>query len=172
MHFQDIAYRAHNPQWAWEPTSGAGAARHGGRFNPVGVEALYLSLGPITAIREVSQLGKPLQPLTLCAYEIDSRPVFDSRDATACKRQGIDPADLGQPDWRYRMLNGETPRSQILAEQLQQAGFTGLIVRSYAARASQAEMNLVLFRWDTPESRVRVIDDDHRLPRDRSSWEV
>ena len=37
-------FRAHTPQWASRPTSGAGAAAKGGRFNREGIEALYLSL--------------------------------------------------------------------------------------------------------------------------------
>jgi RES domain-containing protein len=45
-------FRALTPQWASRPTSGAGAATRGGRFNREGVEALYLSLDEVTALRE------------------------------------------------------------------------------------------------------------------------
>ncbi len=38
------AYRMHTPRWATAPTSGAGAAAHGGRANRPGVSALYLAL--------------------------------------------------------------------------------------------------------------------------------
>jgi RES domain-containing protein len=38
-----LVYRAHNPRWAFEPTSGEGARMHGGRFNPKGRAALYTS---------------------------------------------------------------------------------------------------------------------------------
>ena len=44
-------YRAHTPRWADRPMSGAGAALKGGRFNREGVEALYLSLEELTALR-------------------------------------------------------------------------------------------------------------------------
>lgn len=37
-------FRALAPQWASRPTSGAGAAANGGRFNHEGIEALYFSL--------------------------------------------------------------------------------------------------------------------------------
>ncbi len=45
-------FRAQSPQWPSRPTSGAGAATRGGRFNREGVEALYLSLDEVTALRE------------------------------------------------------------------------------------------------------------------------
>nr|WP_245682169.1 RES domain-containing protein [Halomonas gudaonensis] len=34
----------HVPRWAYAPTSGAGAAEHGGRLNRPGLPALYLAL--------------------------------------------------------------------------------------------------------------------------------
>jgi len=46
------AYRMHTPRWATAPTSGAGAAAHGGRANRPGTQALFLALEPETAVRE------------------------------------------------------------------------------------------------------------------------
>lgn len=46
------AYRMHKPVWATMPISGAGAGKHGGRVNRLGVSALYLSLDAPTAIVE------------------------------------------------------------------------------------------------------------------------
>ena len=42
------AYRMHTPRWATAPTSGAGAAAHGGRANRPGTPALYIALEPET----------------------------------------------------------------------------------------------------------------------------
>ena len=50
-----IFYRYLTPKWAFVPLSGAGAASEGGRFNRAGVEALYLSLPPQTALEEYRQ---------------------------------------------------------------------------------------------------------------------
>ena len=50
--FEGRLYRALNPVWAAQPFSGEGARSHGGRFNPLGVPALYCSLSPVTAMRE------------------------------------------------------------------------------------------------------------------------
>lgn len=49
------AYRMHLPRWAVAPTSGAGAAKHGGRVNWPGVAALYLALDIDTAVKEYQQ---------------------------------------------------------------------------------------------------------------------
>ncbi|TJV36829.1 MAG: hypothetical protein E5Y18_13750, partial [Mesorhizobium sp.] len=42
MRFVGTCYRAHDPRWAFKPTSGDGASSRGARFNPKGVPALYL----------------------------------------------------------------------------------------------------------------------------------
>src|SRR5208283_3004562 len=65
VRLQGLVYRAHNPRWAFSPTSGEGAARHGGRFNPVGVPALYMSRRMETAWLEAQQgFAFKAQPLT------------------------------------------------------------------------------------------------------------
>lgn len=46
------AYRMHVPKWSVAPTSGAGAGRHGGRANRIGLNALYLALDVNTAVLE------------------------------------------------------------------------------------------------------------------------
>ena len=42
--FKDTVYRAHHPMWAFDPLSGKGAKRYGGRFNRPETLALYTSL--------------------------------------------------------------------------------------------------------------------------------
>ena len=59
-------FRAHTPQWASRPTSGAGAAAKGGRFNREGIEALYLSLEELTALREYQQTS----PLPVALHDV------------------------------------------------------------------------------------------------------
>lgn len=60
-------YRYLTPKWAYLPLSGAGAARGGGRFNRPGVEALYISVGPDTALAEYKQGSGLPNPATLAA---------------------------------------------------------------------------------------------------------
>lgn len=60
-------FRGHTPVWASRPTSGAGAAAKGGRFNREGAQALYLSLDEMTALREYQQTSSFLPPCTICS---------------------------------------------------------------------------------------------------------
>ncbi len=164
MRFRGTVYRAHNPQWSWTPLSGEGAWRHGGRFNRRGVPALYTSLAPLTAIREASPLGRPLQPLTLCAYDVDAEPVFEAADTKERRTLGVKEFDLACPEWEAEMLEGALPASQALADRLIAAGYAGMRVRSFAAGAGDGDLNLVTWRWgeDRP-ARVVLIDEEGRL---------
>ena len=164
MRFRGLVYRAHNPQWSWTPLSGEGARRHGGRFNRRGIPALYTSLAPVTAIREAGPLGRPMQPLTLCAYEVDAEPVFDATDERERRLQGVNESDLACPSWEEEMLGGALPASQALADRLIAAGYAGMQVRSFAAGAGAGDLNLVMWKWgnDRP-ARVVLIDDEGRL---------
>lgn len=164
MRFQGVVYRAHNPLWSWSPTSGEGARLHGGRFNRVGVPALYTSLSHLTALREASSLPRPLQPILLCAYRVDAEPVFDALDASQRAALGVADEDLRCPNWEGEMLARTIPASQKLADRLVAAGYVGLRTPSFAQGAEPDDVNLVLWRWgDQLPSRVLLIDDEHRL---------
>lgn len=166
MRFRGIVYRAHNPQWSWTPLSGEGAQRHGGRFNRRGIPALYTSLDPMTAIREAQPLGRSLQPITLCAYEVDALPVFDTGDSSERAALKVADSELACPVWEAEMLEGRVPASQRLADRLIEAGYVGMLVRSFAAGTGIDELNLVLWQWgDDRPSRVTLIDDEGRLVR-------
>ena len=164
MRFRGLVYRAHNPQWSWSPLSGEGARRHGGRFNRRGVAALYASLDPLTAIREAHPLGRPMQPLVLCAYEVDAEPVFDALDEESRRDRGVSDADLACPAWEADMLGGTVPASQALADRLIAASHAGLRVRSFAGGAGAGDINLVMWRWGTDlPVRVVLVGDEDRL---------
>ena len=164
MRFRGLVYRAHNPHWSWTPLSGEGARRHGGRFNRSGVPALYTSLDQLTAIREAQPLARPMQPLTLCACEVDAEPVFDSLDEARCRALGVSHSDLACPAWEAEILAGSVPASQALADRLIATGYAGLRVRSFAAGTGIGDLNLVLWTWgDDRPVRVVLIDDEGRL---------
>ena len=171
MRLTGTVYRAHNAKWAFAPQSGAGAARTGGRFNPVGIPALYTARRFETAWLEAQQ-GMPFkaQPLTLCAYTVDCDDVLDLTDPAIQTANAIAPADLACP-WQDLATRGVTPPSWRAAKRLQAAGIAAIIVPSYASGATTADVNVVFWDWHaTLPHRVVVIDDNQRLPRDERSW--
>ena len=166
MRFRGIVYRAHDPRWSWPPVSGAGARRYGGRFNRPGVEAFYTSASPMTALREAGPVQQPLQPVLVCAYEVDAEPVFDALDASQRRAQAVTDDELRCPNWERAMYDRTIPASQALADRLLDAGYVGMRVRSFAPAAGPDDVNLVLWRWsDRRPSRVVLIDDEGRLPK-------
>ena len=158
-----LLYRALNPVYARDPLSGEGARAHGGRFNARGTPALYLSLSPATALREANQVGT-MQPTTLVAYRADLALLLDGQEVGALAPWGATPADLTDSDWRGRMLAGGPVPTQDLAARLAAEGYVGLIVPSYARGATRADVNVVLWRWNTGNGdALAVVDDEERL---------
>ncbi len=156
-------YRALNPVFAREPMSGRGAELYGGRFNPKGVPALYLSTSVLTALREANQVGD-LQPTTLVCYRAEIEMVFDTSDIAALETAGLDEAALADPTWRDQMRSAGETRTQRFARELIANGYSGLRVRSFAKGSGPDDMNLVLWRWGTTApSRLELIDDENRL---------
>lgn len=170
MRYAQPAYRGHNPRWAFSPTSGAGAAIHGGRFNPRGVEALYLATTPEGAFVEATQgLAYKFDPLTLCAYEVDCTDIVDLRTPEACAAADTDPAALAAP-WALDVMEKRTPASWRMYYALAPRA-AGILVPSFAKSARAEMTNLVLWRWsDDLPYQVRVHDPQGRLPSDQSSW--
>ncbi len=107
-----------------------------------------------------------MQPLVLCAYEVDAEPVFDAVDAMQRRAMGVSASDLECPCWEAEMLAGRTPASQALADRLRAAGYAGLRGPSFAPGVSVDDRNLVMWRWGAfRPARVVLIDDEGRLSR-------
>lgn len=172
MRFTGMVYRAHNPLWSFSPLSGDGTSKDGGRFNPVGIPALYTSLTTITALSEYHQRfpNRP-QPVTLCAYDVNCQDIVDLRDPDELKQRGIGASDLLCP-WEYQSNKGITPPSWQIATTLIQANIAGIVVPSFAEKVQNNAHNLILWKWgDALPHRVLLIDDDKRLPKNQVSWD-
>ncbi len=164
-------YRGHNPRWSFAPDSGEGASLHGGRFNAVGVAALYTSLRPETAWLEAQQgFAFKAQPLTLCAYDVDCEHVLDLTSAAGRRSAAVSLADLACP-WADLASRGVTPPTWDLATRLTDRSCAAIIVPSFALGAAPQDVNVIFWTWgpDAPH-RVQVVDDHGRLPLDDSSW--
>ncbi len=170
--FTGIVYRAHHPKWAFEPLSGDGAKRYGGRFNRPGTTALYTSLDPTTAWMEAQQ-GFPFkaQPMTLLAYEVDCGNIINFYDLETLELLGYSPADLACA-WEDLASQKQEPPTWKLADQLRELSISGAQYRSFAPGCTEQNSNLVLWEWsDSLSNIVRVIDDFGRLPKSKDSWE-
>ncbi len=172
MRYQGIGYRAHHPRWSFSPLSGEGAKLRGGRFNPKGRPALYLSLTATTALAEYNQ-GFPHrpQPTTLCAYEINCDDVLDLCQDNPRHIAGITESEMACA-WELMRTEKQIPPTWQMAERLIQAGYAGLIVPSYAKNAPMAGQNIIFWKWgEVPPHQVKLIDDENRMPKNPSSWD-
>lgn len=164
----EVFHRYLTPRWAYLPTSGAGAALDGGRFNRPGIEALYLSRSPQTALEEYRQGASITPPATLAAYKVTLAEVADLSE-------GFDPAhwDTAWADWdcawrQIARVDGNVPPSWTLADTVIAAGLRGIVFPSLRHAGGT---NLVVFSANLASGdSVAVHDPDHRLPRDQSSW--
>jgi RES domain-containing protein len=121
-------YRMHTPRWAVMPTSGAGAAKHGGRFNRPGVPALYLADTTETAIAEYKQDLTLMPPGTLVQYEL-------SLSATILvdeyEREGWDSIwEDWNCEWRKLALEGTEPPSWLMGDIAIESGANGILFPS------------------------------------------
>lgn len=172
MNFKGICYRGHDPRWAFDPLSGEGAKLTGGRFNPVGRAALYLSLDLTTVFLEASQ-GFPCKvaPLTIVSYSVDCDDIHDLTDAVVLSTLAIEPAALSD-GWKLAQAQGRQPRCWDVALQLMGAGAAGIIVPSFAPGAGVLNRNLVLWRWGSVyPHKVETFDPSNRLPKNQLSWD-
>ena len=164
----EIFHRYLTPKWAFLPTSGAGAAADGGRFNRPGVEALYLSRAPQTALEEYRQGASIVPPATLAAYKITLGDVTDLS-------RGFDPnvwdGSWQQWDCAWRQIariEKRIPPSWKLADEVITAGLRGILFPSLRHAGGT---NLVIFPANLVDGDyVAVHDPDHHLPQDQSSW--
>lgn len=164
----EVFHRYLTPKWAFLPTSGAGAAIDGGRFNRPGVEAIYLSLSAQTALEEYRQGASITPPATLAAYKVTLAEVADLS-------QGFD-LHIWDNTWKQwdcawrqiARISNKIPPSWKLADLVITAGLRGILFPSLRHAGGT---NLVVFPANFVESdKVAVHDPDHRLPKNQSSW--
>ncbi|ACB95081.1 RES family NAD+ phosphorylase [Beijerinckia indica] len=171
MRWRGTGYRAHDPKWAWAPISGDGAALKGGRFNPVGVPALYLALTIEGMFLEMGHgFSHRFDPLTICSYDVDIDDLIDLRTEEGRAAETIQLADMACA-WAYDLACEKRPASWDISEALIAKQAAGILTPSFATGARLDMANLVLWRWgSTLPHKVIVHDPSGRLPKDQSSW--
>lgn len=156
------------PKWADQPLSGAGAARHGGRFNEPGTEALYISEDYITAISEYEQeLG--IRPGTLCAYNVDVKGIVDLTAPQVQEACSVTPAVLTCAWKEIWLVKKQRPLTWELAAKLIAANCSGVRVPSVRYLNG---INIVLWKWnDHSDRQIVVLDPGSDLPGNQS-WNL
>jgi RES domain-containing protein len=164
---QTVAYRVHNPKWAFAPTSGTGSGTYGGRVNRPGINALYLSLELDTALAEYQQVDSLLPPGLVVSYPIKVDSIVDFRGGFGAAWDA-----LWQDfycDWRKLHFNdGIEPPTWIIGDQVLAAGGKGIL---FTSSVRPGGTNLVLYNDAlTDTDSVAAHDPHHMLPKNQDSW--
>ena len=149
--------------------SGIGAAKAGGRWNRVGIEAVYASLDIDTAHAEAFQAftyrGLPLSgmlPRVTAGAEVRVSRVFDVTSSRVRKTLGFMLQDLIEEDWRSLQKAGVESWTQAIGRGCYLAGFEGLFVPSARRRGGK---NIVLFPDKVAKTgRIKILGED-QLPK-------
>jgi RES domain-containing protein len=150
-------------RYQFSPTSGDGARLYGGRWNRKGCSALYLAADAVTAVAEYYQ-GLP-KPGTLVPYHVDALRIADLTN-TAAGPSDKRIAEALAANWKaIAFLDGKTPPSWALADDLIATGAEGALVPSVQNPGGR---NLVLWRWHERDregqgAALTVLDPDDAL---------
>lgn len=161
-----ILWRAYVPRWSYLPLSGEGAARFGGRWNPVGVPTIYAARELSTAWAEYNQ-GFVQHPALIAQLELVGARLADLTDRAVLEGWGFNER-LHRSEWRSDLEQGVVPATHIAYRTLLGAGFDGVIYPSFMSPGGSC---VALWCWNGTEGPVlRTLDPDGRLPTSSASW--
>lgn len=168
---QMTGYRSATPEYAQEKdlVTGEGSRKHGGRWNPPGVAAVYASFTPETAMEEAlahfRYYGIPFHaamPRMFVALRAKLAKVLDLTEGEVRQRVRISEARLIGCNWRVEMKGGKEALTQLLGRAAVEAGLEALVVRS---AADEEGRNIVIFPENLGKSsELSVLDPDKLSP--------
>jgi RES domain-containing protein len=158
-------WRAYVPRWAYDPLSGEGAARFGGRWNPAGQPTIYAARELSTAWAEYNQ-GFVQHPATIVQLVLTGATLADLTEPATLAALQIS-ADIHWCEWRSLLDQAQRPPTHELRERLLAERVYG-VVYPYMSPGGSC---VALWRWnDADEPRLDVIDPEGRLPKPPRSW--
>jgi RES domain-containing protein len=137
--FAETVYRSSTPQYVNESDllTGEGSRRNGGRWNPVGVAAVYASLTPETAMAETLAHNRyygiavaDAMPRTFVAMAINLQAVLDFRLGIVRQRIQASLDRVLTVDWRKEVRAGREPITQAIGRAASEVGWEALIMPS------------------------------------------
>lgn len=163
-----ILWRAYVPRWSYLPLSGEGAARFGGRWNPVGVPTIYAARELSTAWAEYNQ-GFVQHPALIAQLELAGARLADLTDQQVLADLGLD-AGIHESQWRANLDGGKVPPTHASYRTLLALGFDGVIYPSFMSHGGTC---VALWQWNKPGHPVlKVVDPEARLPASQRSWDL
>lgn len=136
-----VVYRSTAPNYSnpKDLLSGEGCRLHGGRWNPMGIRAVYGGCSPETAMAETlayaRYFGIPehaLMPRVFNAISVKLSKILDLTDSRIRKSLGVSKRMLTETDWRSMNRDGRLAITQIIGHNVSEVGLEGLAAPSAA----------------------------------------